>query len=83
MSLIHGMSITDQAAAGNVGAEHRLRFIYGDADKNIPPQASAFMAERAHARETVAIKGASHVVMVSNPGPVARLIENAAREISR
>ncbi|MER9445536.1 alpha/beta hydrolase [Mesorhizobium sp. M0340] len=58
-------------------------FIYGDADKNIPPRASAYMAKRAHARETIAIKGASHVVMVSNPGPVARLIENAAREISR
>ncbi|MER8550797.1 alpha/beta hydrolase [Mesorhizobium sp. M0976] len=58
-------------------------FIYGDADKNIPPRASAYMAGRAHARETIAIKGASHVVMVSNPGPVARLIENAAREISR
>lgn len=58
-------------------------FIYGDADKNIPPRASAYMAERAHARETVAIKGASHVVMVSNPEPVARLIENAATEISR
>ena len=58
-------------------------FIYGDADKNIPPRASAYMAERAHARETVAIKGASHVVMVSQPGPVATLIENAAREISR
>jgi pimeloyl-ACP methyl ester carboxylesterase len=53
-------------------------FIYGDKDKNIPPEASAFMAARAHARETVVVKGASHVVMVSNPGPVAKLIEAAA-----
>jgi pimeloyl-ACP methyl ester carboxylesterase len=53
-------------------------FIYGDKDKNIPPEASAFMAARAHSRETVVIKGASHVVMVSNPTPVAKLIENAA-----
>lgn len=53
-------------------------FIYGDADKNIPPQASEFMADRAHARETVVVKGASHVVMVSNPEPVAKLIEKAA-----
>ncbi|WP_430245052.1 hypothetical protein [Neorhizobium sp. DAR64861/K0K2] len=29
MSLIHGMSITDQAAAGNVGAEQRLRYSQG------------------------------------------------------
>lgn len=54
-------------------------FIYGTADKNIPPQAMAFMATRAHARAVVAVKGASHVVMVSHPEAVARLIEKAAR----
>ncbi len=54
------------------------RFIYGDRDRNIPPQALAFMAERAHSRQTVVIKGASHVVMVSHPGPVAEIIEKAA-----
>ena len=53
-------------------------FIYGDKDKNIPPEASAFMAARAHSRKTVVIDGASHVVMVSNPAPVAKLIEGAA-----
>lgn len=53
-------------------------FIYGDADKNIPPQAMAFMAQRAHARDTVVVKGASHVVMVSHPDAVAKLIEEAA-----
>jgi len=53
-------------------------FIYGDADKNIPPTAMAFMAKRALARDTVVIKGASHVVMVSHADAVARLIEKAA-----
>ncbi|MBZ9656903.1 alpha/beta fold hydrolase [Phyllobacterium lublinensis] len=53
-------------------------FVYGDKDKNIPPQSLAFMAERAHSHHTVIVKGASHVVMVSNPEPVARLIESAA-----
>lgn len=53
-------------------------FIYGDGDKNIPPQAHAFMAQRARSRQTVVIKGASHVVMVSNPDAVASLIESAA-----
>lgn len=53
-------------------------FVYGDSDRNIPPQALAFMAERAHARQTVVVKGASHVVMVSHPESVARLIEAAA-----
>jgi pimeloyl-ACP methyl ester carboxylesterase len=53
-------------------------FIYGDDDKNIPAQAAAFMAERAHSKQTVIIKGASHVVMVSHPREVAKLIETAA-----
>lgn len=53
-------------------------FVYGTADKNIPAQAQVFMAERAHARQTVAVKDASHVVMVSNPKVVASLIEKAA-----
>ena len=53
-------------------------FVYGDKDKNIPPQALAFMADRAHSKQTVVVKGASHVVMVSNPEAVAKLIERAA-----
>jgi pimeloyl-ACP methyl ester carboxylesterase len=53
-------------------------FVYGDKDKNIPPQALAFMAHRAPAKETIVVKGASHVVMVSNPKTVAKLIEDAA-----
>lgn len=54
-------------------------FVYGDKDKNIPPQAQAFMAERAHSKQTVVVKGASHVVMISNPKVVAQLIEKAAK----
>lgn len=54
-------------------------FVYGSADLNIPPAAQAFMAERAHSRKTVVIKGASHVVMVSHPAEVAALIEQAAQ----
>jgi pimeloyl-ACP methyl ester carboxylesterase len=52
--------------------------IYGDKDKNIPPQAMEFMAKRTEAKVVKVVKGASHVVMVSNPEPVARLIEKAA-----
>jgi pimeloyl-ACP methyl ester carboxylesterase len=54
-------------------------FVYGDQDKNIPPQAMAFMAERAHSKQTVVVNGGSHVVMVSNPKVVAELIEKAAK----
>jgi pimeloyl-ACP methyl ester carboxylesterase len=53
-------------------------FIYGSADKNIPPAAQTFMAERAHAKKVVAVKGASHVVMISHPDAVAKIIEDAA-----
>jgi len=55
-------------------------FIYGDRDLNIPLAAHAFMAERAHSRGTVVVKGASHVVMVSHPDEVANLIVKAATE---
>jgi pimeloyl-ACP methyl ester carboxylesterase len=53
-------------------------FIYGDADKNIPAAAVAFMAQRAGAKQTVAVHGASHVVMSSHPDAVVKLIEAAA-----
>ncbi|MBJ2160396.1 alpha/beta fold hydrolase [Variovorax sp. IB41] len=54
-------------------------FIYGDRDKNIPPAALAFMAERAKSMKTVVVKGASHVVMISRPKLVSRLIAEAAQ----
>ena len=53
-------------------------FIYGDQDKNIPPQALAFMADRAQSKHTDVVRGGSHVVMVSHPKEVAKLIERAA-----
>jgi pimeloyl-ACP methyl ester carboxylesterase len=58
-------------------------FIYGDRDKNIPPAALSFMAGRAKSMKTVVVKGASHVVMVSKPGPVASLIAEAAESNAR
>jgi pimeloyl-ACP methyl ester carboxylesterase len=53
-------------------------FVYGDHDTAIPPQLHAWMASRAHARETVVVPGASHVVMISHPDVVAKVIEDAA-----
>ncbi|MGF7056183.1 pimeloyl-ACP methyl ester carboxylesterase [Bosea sp. OAE752] len=53
-------------------------FIYGSKDRNIPAAAMSFMAERATSRQTVEVKGASHVVMVSHAPAVATLIEKAA-----
>jgi pimeloyl-ACP methyl ester carboxylesterase len=57
-------------------------FIYGDRDRNIPPAALAFMAERAKSMKTVVVKGASHVVMVSRPKLVTRMIVEAASHSS-
>ena len=58
-------------------------FVYGDADKNIPPAALSWMAERAKSKETVVVKGGSHVVMVSHPDVVAHLIEKAAETAAK
>jgi pimeloyl-ACP methyl ester carboxylesterase len=53
-------------------------FIYGTRDLNIPAAAHSFMAKRANSKETIAVQGASHVVMISHPDAVAKLIEHAA-----
>jgi pimeloyl-ACP methyl ester carboxylesterase len=53
-------------------------FIYGSLDKNIPPAAHVFMAKRAGAKEIVEVKGGSHVVMMSHPDEVAKMIARAA-----
>jgi pimeloyl-ACP methyl ester carboxylesterase len=53
-------------------------FIYGTADKNIPPEAMKFMAVRAGARKTVELANASHVPNVSHPAEIANLIDEAA-----
>jgi pimeloyl-ACP methyl ester carboxylesterase len=55
--------------------------IYGEADKCIPAQVMAWMAERAKSKKTVALKGASHAVMVSHPAEVAQMIETAAKGV--
>jgi pimeloyl-ACP methyl ester carboxylesterase len=53
-------------------------FIYGSADRCIPPAALEFMAVRAKSRKTIVVSGASHALMVAQPDAVARLITEAA-----
>jgi pimeloyl-ACP methyl ester carboxylesterase len=53
-------------------------FVYGVEDRNIPAAVLGFMADRAGSKKTVAIPGASHVVMLSHAREVARLIDEAA-----
>ncbi len=68
----------EEAAAGAAWRRIPSWFIYGDADKNIPPEAQAFMAHRAASKQTVVIRGGSHVVMISHADAVAKLILQAA-----
>lgn len=57
--------------------------IYGLADRNIPPAAMKFMAQRSEAAKIVEIPEASHVVMISHPDEVASLIVEAARTTNK
>jgi pimeloyl-ACP methyl ester carboxylesterase len=53
-------------------------FIYGDADRSLPPALHHFMAHRAGAAGVEVIAGGSHSLHVSHPRQVLRFIEHAA-----
>jgi pimeloyl-ACP methyl ester carboxylesterase len=53
-------------------------FAIGEEDHIIPPELQHFMAERAGARRTVEIPGASHAALVSQPQATTDLILEAA-----
>ena len=53
-------------------------FVFGEKDRNIPAALHRFMAERAGARRTVEIPGASHAISVSQPEATAEVILEAA-----
>lgn len=69
----------NEASSAPVWKSRPSWFIYGDQDRNIPPQALAFMAARASSRKTEVIAGGSHVIMISHPKAVAMMIEQAAQ----
>jgi pimeloyl-ACP methyl ester carboxylesterase len=58
-------------------------FLYGSLDKNIPPAAHAFMAQRAGSKKTVEVQGASHVVMMTHPDALVKLIDAASEEAAQ
>ncbi len=58
-------------------------FIIPGLDKNIPPEAQRFMAERADAREIMEIEGASHAVPASHANEVASVIFMAAAHVEQ
>lgn len=53
-------------------------FLFGSEDKNIPPAALRFMAERARSRRTVELPGGSHTVAIPEAPEVVKLIHEAA-----
>jgi pimeloyl-ACP methyl ester carboxylesterase len=53
-------------------------FIFGELDRNIPAGAHHIMAQRAGARRTSEISGASHVVGMSHPDETVQMIREAA-----
>lgn len=53
-------------------------FVLPELDRIIPLACQRFMADRAHARNTVVVPGASHAVAVSHPDVVADVILAAA-----
>ena len=53
-------------------------FLIGEDDRIIPAQLQRYMAERASARRTIEVPGASHAITVSRPEETAQLIIEAA-----
>ncbi|CAA9371545.1 MAG: hypothetical protein AVDCRST_MAG93-8468, partial [uncultured Chloroflexia bacterium] len=56
-------------------------FVWGDGDRNIPPAALRWMAERAGGREIIEVPGASHALSVSYADTVAGVILRAAQVV--
>ncbi|MGN6100613.1 MAG: alpha/beta fold hydrolase [Devosia sp.] len=56
--------------------------IWGSDDKIIPAALHAWQAKRAHVVKAVEVKGGSHALMVSHPGEVAAMIEEAATSVA-
>jgi pimeloyl-ACP methyl ester carboxylesterase len=58
-------------------------FLFGEEDRSIPAAVQHFMAERAGARRTIEIPGASHAIAVSHADVTAQTILEAAQRLWR
>lgn len=56
-------------------------FVVPELDRNIPPAAHRFMAERAGSKETVELAGASHAVPASRSAEVADVVRRAVASV--
>ena len=71
-------ALTEASGERSLWREVPSWFLIGEEDRIIPPLLQRFMAERADARRTVEIPGASHAITVSRPEATAQLIVDAA-----
>ena len=58
-------------------SQHPSWFVIGDQDLNIPAELQRFEAERAGAKGTTEVAGASHAVSVSAPDPIVATVLDA------
>ncbi|GLW22635.1 alpha/beta hydrolase [Microbispora amethystogenes] len=81
--------VTERALTGALTADEPAWrtipswFVHGERDLSIPAAALRFMAERAGARRTREIAGASHAVAASQPDAVTAVIRDAAGHARR
>ena len=66
-----GGAAPSRPASARCGSELPSWFLIGEEDRNIPAALQRFMAERADARRTIEIPGASHAIAVSHPDATA------------
>jgi pimeloyl-ACP methyl ester carboxylesterase len=71
-------ALTEPSGDHPLWKEVPSRFVIGEEDHIIPAALQHYMAERAHARETLEIPGGSHAITVSHPQAVADQILEAA-----
>jgi pimeloyl-ACP methyl ester carboxylesterase len=71
-------ALTEPSGERPLWRERPSWFLIGEEDRNIPAALQRFMAERAGARRTLEIPGASHAIAVSQPAATAELIQEAA-----
>jgi pimeloyl-ACP methyl ester carboxylesterase len=71
-------ALVEQSGSRSLWKEVPSWFIFGEEDRNIPKALEHYMAQRADARRTIEIPGASHAVPVAHPAATAHLILEAA-----
>jgi pimeloyl-ACP methyl ester carboxylesterase len=70
-------ALTDPSGEHPLWKEVPSWFLIGEKDRNLPAALHRFLAERASARRTVEIPGASHAISVSQPEATAEVILEA------